>query len=125
MTKELFFCVGEKKHRRKWWKIFGEGKLFFFAEENKNGEGKYGKYLEKVSMYLLLQRRRKRRIIFGEGKYIFCRGEGKGGKYIFCGGEEERRREIFLWNGTEEEKEENICRRKMSPWREKRTNREQ
>ena len=44
----------------------------YFAEEKKN--------------------RRGRRKIFGKGKYIFCRGEGKGAKYlekgnIFCRGE--------------------------------------
>ena len=39
-------------------------KLFFFAEEKKNGEGNGGKYLEKVSIF-------------------FCRGEGRGGTYIF------------------------------------------
>ena len=47
------------------------------TEENKNEEGKGGKYLEKDNI--------ERRKIFGEGKHLVCvedeKGEGKGGNY--------------------------------------------
>ena len=45
----------------------------FFVEEKNNGEGKGGKYLEKEKEGNIW--RRKRRKMFGEGKYIFCGGE--------------------------------------------------
>ena len=47
----------------------------YFAEEKKN--------------------RRGRRKIFGKGKYIFCRGEGKGAKYLEKGNILLQRRKIF------------------------------
>ena len=47
----------------------------YFAEEKKN--------------------RRGRRKIFGKGKYIFCRGEGKGAKYLEKGNIFLQRRKIF------------------------------
>ena len=54
----------------------------FFVEEKRNGEGKRGKHLEKEN--ICLWRRRKRKRIFGEG--------------------------ICLWRGrkSEKEKEENM-----------------
>ena len=39
--------------------------------------------------------RRERRKIFGKGKYIFCRGEGKGAKYLEKGNILLQRRKIF------------------------------
>ena len=51
-------------------------KIIFLAEAEKNGEGKGGEE----------KQRRKKRNIFGDGKFSFFEeienGEGKGGKYL-------------------------------------------
>ena len=52
----------------------------FVAEEKKNGKGKGGKYFETENIFLQrreLKWRRKRKKIFGKGKYPFFGGEEK------------------------------------------------
>ena len=48
------------QRRRKRREIFGEGKYIFFAEENKNGEGKGEKYLEKENTYFAEEKNEER-----------------------------------------------------------------
>ena len=64
----MYFFAEKTKSGRKRRKIsFGEG-MRILAEEKKNREVKGGKYMEKGNIFL--GRRRKKRKIFGEGKYI-------------------------------------------------------
>ena len=67
-----YFCIGQDKRSRK------KRKMFLHGKRKKNAE-------EKGGTYFLLWRRRKRRELFGEGKYFFAEekkyGEGNGGKY--------------------------------------------
>ena len=73
----------------------GYGEVVFYIPE------KGGKDVKKRNIYLLCrgrpeEKRRKRRKIFGEEKYIFCKGEEKHGKGdFFSRGEEKRRGKIF------------------------------
>ena len=77
-----FFCGGDEKWRRKISFFVEERekedniwrrKFFFIVKEKKSGEGKGEKVFEKNKYFL--QRRRKRRKIFAERKYLVHRGE--------------------------------------------------
>ena len=50
--RKISFCGAKEKHRRKKRNVIGEGKLFFFANEKKNGEGKEGNYLDRENVII-------------------------------------------------------------------------
>ena len=56
------------RRRRKKKKIFGEGKHIYFAE-NKNGEGKGGKYVEKENVTIAGRRTKKERSYSANGPW--------------------------------------------------------
>ena len=76
--KVIFFLFGDEKLKRKRSEI-----LFCRGEEN--GDGKARLFLEMENIFLFVEKKRKRRKIFGIGRYIHAKAkknsEGKGGNY--------------------------------------------